>query len=138
MKVRDLMQRDVQTIHPDATVAELVQTLADQHISGLPVTEGGQLIGVVSSTDVLQAAAEKEDEEARDTLFEHTLVREIMSPNPHVITPDADVREAARNMLYADVKRLFVLDDGELVGVISQTDIAHAVGTGRLRAVARS
>lgn len=51
----------------------------------------------------------------------------------------ADVREAARQMLYGEVKRLFVEDDGRLVGVISQTDIAHAVGTGRLQpAVSRS
>jgi CBS domain-containing protein len=42
------------------------------------------------------------------------------------------VREAAKHMLYADVRRLFVEDQGRLVGVISQTDIAHAVGTGRI------
>ena len=58
--------------------------------------------------------------------------RDIMTPNPLVIEPDADSREAAKHMLYADVRRLFVEDHGKLVGVISQTDIAHAVGTGRL------
>lgn len=133
MRVADLMRKDVKTIAQDASVAELVQLLADENISGLPVTDSGRLIGVVSSTDVLQAAAEKDDEMARGTLFEHTRVRDLMSPNPQVIQPDADVREAARNMLYADVKRLFVEEDGRLVGVISQTDIAHAVGVGRLR-----
>ena len=133
MRVADLMRKDVKTIAQDASVAELVQRLADENISGLPVTESGRLIGVVSSTDVLQAAAEKEDEVARGTLFEHTRVRDLMSPNPQVIQPDADVREAARNMLYTEVKRLFVEENGRLVGVISQTDIAHAVGQGRLR-----
>jgi CBS domain-containing protein len=58
--------------------------------------------------------------------------RDIMTPNPLVIEPDADAREAARHMLYTEVKRLFVEDRGRLVGVISQTDVAHAVGTGRL------
>jgi CBS domain-containing protein len=55
-----------------------------------------------------------------------------MTPDPYVIQPDADVREAAKHMLYADVRRLFVEDQGKLVGVITQTDIAHAVGTGRI------
>ena len=91
------------------------------------------MIGVVSATDVLQAGAEQEDATARQNLFEHHhMVRDLMTPNPYVIQPDADVRDAAKHMLYADVRRLFVEEQGRLVGVISQTDIAHAVGTGRI------
>jgi CBS domain-containing protein len=134
MQVADLMQTDVKTIAPDATVAELVQTLADAHVSGLPVvTPAGQLVGVVSASDVLQAAAERDDADSRVVLFDHVTVRDLMTTKPHVIELTADARDAARNMLYADVNRLFVEDAGRLVGVISQTDIAHAVGTGRIR-----
>ena len=133
MRVADLMQRDVKTIAPDASVAELVQSLADLHVSGLPVVSStGQVIGVVSATDVLQAGAEREDTESRARLFADTMVRDIMSPTPQVIEPEADARDAAKHMLYQEVRRLFVEDQGRLVGVISQTDIAHAVGTGRL------
>lgn len=133
MRVADLMQKDVRTIGPDATVAELVQAMADSRVSGLPVvTSSGRVIGVVSATDVLQASAEPQDARARTTLFEHQTVSDLMTPNPYVIEPDADVREAAKHMLYADVRRLFVEDHGRIVGVISQTDIAHAVGTGRI------
>jgi CBS domain-containing protein len=49
-----------------------------------------------------------------------------------VIEPEADVREAAKHMLYTEVSRLFVEDHGRLVGVISQTDIAQALGSGRI------
>jgi CBS domain-containing protein len=127
------MQTDVRTIAPDASIVELVQSLADSRVSGLPVVNpSGRVIGVVSATDVLQATAEQDDAKARRTLFERMTVRDIMTPNPHVIEPDADAREAARHMLYTEVRRLFVEDQGWLVGVISQTDIAHAVGTGRL------
>jgi CBS domain-containing protein len=59
-------------------------------------------------------------------------VKDIMTPNPRVIEPEADVREAAKHMLYTEVSRLFVEDHGRLVGVISQTDIAHALGSGRI------
>ena len=133
MKVRDLMHKDVRTIAPDASIAELVQALADSHVSGLPVVSpSGKVMGVVSATDVLQAAAEKEDAKARSTMFDHMTVNDIMSTTPLVIAPDAEVQEAAQHMLYTEVHRLFVEDNGRLVGVISQTDIAHAVGLRRL------
>lgn len=133
MRVSELMRPDLHTVSPDTPVAEIVQTMADVHVSGLPVVSSdGRLQGVVSATDVLEAAAEREDGRAREDLFEATTARDLMTPKPLVIAPDADVRDAAKQMLYAEVKRLFVEDDGRLVGVISQTDIAHAVGTGRL------
>jgi len=60
-------------------------------------------------------------------------VRELMTPRSRVIAPEADVLEAARQMLDLDVHRLFVEDrGGQLVGVISQTDIVAAVATARI------
>jgi CBS domain-containing protein len=127
------MRSDVRTISLDTPVSEIVQVMADAHISGLPVVgTDGSILGVVSATDVLEAASERDDKRARTDLFENTTARDLMTPKPITIGADADAREAAQKMLYAEVKRLFVEDGGKLVGVISQTDIAHAVGTGRL------
>ncbi|MCU0621462.1 MAG: CBS domain-containing protein, partial [Gemmatimonadales bacterium] len=62
MKVAELMQANVRTLQPDATVAEAIVALADAHVSGLPVVDArGRLIGVLSSTDVLEAEAEAGD-----------------------------------------------------------------------------
>ena len=133
MRVAELMQTEVRSIAPDATVKELVQALADSRVSGLPVVSpAGQIVGVVSATDVLQASGEQDDTRARTNLFERTPVADIMTRKPHLIEADADARDAAKQMLYADVRRLFVEEKGRLVGVISQTDIAQAVGSGRL------
>jgi CBS domain-containing protein len=133
MRVADLMQTDLSTVPPDAPVAEVVQTMADGHVSGLPVVDAdGRVLGVVSATDVLQAAAEHEDRKGRATLFEHTTARDIMTSGAVTIEPDADVRQAAQRMLYGEVRRLFVEEKGRLVGVLSQTDIAQAMGSGRL------
>lgn len=133
MRVADLMQTDVRTTAPDAPVASVVQAMADSHISGLPVVDPtGRVLGVVSATDVLQATAEQDDATARSRFFEHTTARDIMTPTAHTIEPDADVRQAAQQMLYGDVRRLFVEEQGRLVGVISQTDIAQAMGSGRI------
>jgi CIC family chloride channel protein len=133
MRVAELMQGSVKTVGSDASVAEAIVSLADAHISGMPVVDGaGKVIGVLSTTDVLAAEAEAEDSATRQTLFENTAVREIMTPRPFTIAPGEDIREAARQMLYADVHRLFVAEGDKVVGIISTTDIVRAVATGKL------
>ena len=133
MTVAELMQRKVKTVRSQASVAEAIVSLADAHISGMPVVDGaGKVIGVLSTTDVLTAEAEADDPASRQALFENTEVREIMTPRPFIIAPGDDIREAARRMLYADVHRLFVAEGDQVVGIISTTDIVRAVATGRL------
>jgi CBS domain-containing protein len=133
MRVSELMQTEVQTVPSDAVVNDAVVVLAESRVSALPVVDGtGRMVGVISSTDVLASEEEAEDEKARDTLFEKTLVRDLMTPRPLTIAPDAEVKEAAQQMLYADVHRLFVTQGDRLIGVISTTDIMRAVATGRL------
>jgi CBS domain-containing protein len=133
MKVRELMKTDLKTVDPDATVAEAVTVLADGHVSGLPVVDGRRrVLGVISASDVVAAIAESGSATERERLFDGTRVREIMTPRPQVVTSDTDVAEAARVMLYLEIHRLFVEEAGELVGVISQSDIAGAVATAKL------
>ncbi len=133
MQVSELMQTEVQTVPSDAVVNDAVVTLAEFHISALPVVDGtGRMVGVISSTDVLASEEEAEDQRARETLFEGTFVRDLMTPRPLTISADAEVNEAAQQMLYADVHRLFVTEGERLIGVISTTDIMRAVATGRL------
>ena len=133
MTVAELMQRNVKTVSADATVADAIVSLADAHISGMPVVDGiGKVIGVLSTTDVLTAEAEIDEPGAREALLENTMVRDIMTPRPYTIGPREDAREAARQMLYADVHRLFVAEGDQVVGIISTTDIVRAVATGRL------
>jgi CBS domain-containing protein len=133
MKVSEVMQTDVQTVRPDAVVNDAVVSLAESHITGLPVVGGGgRLVGVISTTDILASEEEAEDQAAREALFEGTLVRDLMTPRPVTIAPNATVNEAAQQMLYADVHRLFVVDQEQVLGVISTTDIMRAVATGQL------
>lgn len=133
MKVAELMRTDVKTVDLDATVGDAITTLADVHVSALPVTDArGQVVGVLSTTDILGALSETTDPDVREQLFDETPVCDLMTPRSRVIAPDADILEAARQMLYLDVHRLFVEDDGRLVGVISQTDIVAAVATAKI------
>ena len=125
MKVAELMQTNLKTISTDATVADAIVELAGAQVSALPVIDRyGRAVGVVSTREILKA------ESAR--LAQDTRVLEIMTPWPTTIDPDLDVRQAAQEMLYLNVQRLFVEYDGALVGVISQTDIVGGVATAKV------
>lgn len=133
MKVAELMHTDLKTINVEATVAEAVEALAVAQVSALPVIDRfGRAVGVLSTRDVLQAEAQWDSPEDRERHFERTRVLEIMTSWPVTIDPETDVREAAREMLYLNVQRLFVVDRGALVGVISQTDIVDAFASARI------
>ena len=131
--VSDLMQRKVVSVAPETPLSEVVSVLADQHISGLPVVDhDGRLLGVISSSDVLIAEAEADSPGDRVLLLEEAVASDLMTPRPITIPADAPARQAAQEMLYAEVHRLFVEEEGRLVGVISQTDLVRAVAGGKL------
>ena len=133
VRVADLMQTDVRTIHQDAPVSEAIVLLADGHVSGLPVlNDAQQLVGVISSSDILAAEAESDAGEALDRVASYARVGDLMTRVPKTIAPDADIKLAAQEMLYLDVHRLLVVDGGELVGIISQSDIVRAVAVGMI------
>lgn len=130
MRVAELMRTNLKTVSADATIADAVGLLAEARVSALPVIDrSGRAVGVLTTRDVLEAEGGCADAAARERLFEKTLVLERMTPWPVTVSPDVDVREAAQQMLYLDVQRLFVEQDGVLAGVISQTDIVGAVAT---------
>ncbi|HUL48861.1 MAG TPA: CBS domain-containing protein [Gemmatimonadales bacterium] len=128
MKVADLMHTDLKTIGVDATIGDAVEVLAEAQVSAVPVIDRfGRAVGVISTRDILNAESTFAGTHARDMLFDHTRVLEIMSAWPPTIGPEISVQEAAKQMLYLDVQRLFVETEGALVGVVSQSDIVAAV-----------
>jgi CBS domain-containing protein len=130
MRVAELMQKNLTTIQVDDRVSDAVSRIAEAHVSGLPVLDDrGTFVGVLSATDILVAESESDQPER---VIAAEMVRDLMTPRPLTIGADEDVRTAARQMLYAEVHRLFVEEEGALVGVISQTDIVRAVANGRL------
>ncbi len=131
--VRDLMTTDVITIEPDALVGRAVELLADSHISGLAVVDHHHhLVGVISTTDIVNAEAEIAADSVRAHLWAVATVRDIMTRKPLPVSPDLELREAALQMDYADVHRLFVMEGDRLVGVISRSDINRAFAAGSI------
>lgn len=132
MRVAELMQTQVRTVKRDASVADAIVTMSESHVSSLPVVDGhGRMLGVISTTDVLAAEAEAADGSVQ-TLLDDTPVQAIMTPRPLAVSPETLVSEAAQQMLYADVHRLYVVEDDRVVGVFSSMDLVRGVATGRL------
>lgn len=130
--VSEVMTTKVVTVRPDANLREALTELATEHISGAAVTDGhGRLVGALSRSDIMEAEAETEDAEAWGRFLTGTLVRDIMTSPALTIAPAADLKEAALAMEYGDVHRLFVEQDGALVGVVSRSDVSRALAMGR-------
>ncbi len=127
MRVADIMQPNVKSVHRDSSVAEAISVMAEEHVSGLPVVDDQErVVGVISTTDILQAQSEWVGPNRGD-LIDNTPVQDLMTPRPLMVAPTATIREVAQQMLYGEVHRLFVEDGGKMVGVVSQTDLVRAL-----------
>ncbi|UCF39917.1 MAG: CBS domain-containing protein [Gemmatimonadota bacterium] len=133
MKVADLMVTELAVVNEDVTLADAVVSLADAHVHGAPVVDRrGRLVGALSSSDILQAAAESTAAGAGEEFLAQTLVRDVMTSPPRTVSPDEDVKVAAQKMLELDMHRLFVVRGNDMLGVISQSDIVRALAVGKL------
>ena len=119
LQVRDIMNPHVVTIDPTESAALAARLLARHNIGALPVCSGdGRLHGVITDRDiVLRCVAPEEDPLA-------VPVRTIMTRRPAWVAPEEDVRQAARLMAAGQVRRLPVVDQGKVVGVVSLGDLA--------------
>jgi CBS domain-containing protein len=141
MKVHELMTRDVITVDADATVAQVVRLMLENHVSGLPVLDdAGYMIGILTEIDVvakharvhlpryiqilggiLPIGARETDREIRHALA--STARELMTPDVVTVTPETDVDDAASLMADEQLNPLPVLEDDILVGIVSHADI---------------
>ncbi|HET8586901.1 MAG TPA: CBS domain-containing protein [Candidatus Limnocylindria bacterium] len=140
MKVRDVMSRDVVSVPRDMPLKELAALLTERRISGVPVVDGGRVVGVVSEADVLMKQVgrpisrrrplewifgEQQDPEEVRRRMASTVGDAMTSP---AVTIDAgrSLREAAASMVDDKVNRLPVIDGGELVGILTRADLVRA------------
>jgi CBS domain-containing protein len=119
LKVEDVMVEDVITIEADATVKKAVDIMNKNEIGCLIVVKREKAIGIVTERDMLNRVLAM----GRDP--EHTRISQIMSAPLVVADPKMDLEEAARLMFKMKVKKLPVVTDGELIGLITLTDLAR-------------
>lgn len=139
MKVSDVMTTDVVSVTPDTPFKEVVERLVRSDVSGLPVVEqSGEVVGIVTEADVVSKEAYGGHRHRALALLvdvlsgrEHhwvtkaagSVAADVMTANPVVCEPDEDVRVVARRMLERGIKRIPVVRNGALVGMVSRQDI---------------
>lgn len=147
MKVKDVMNSDVVFCKPDDTVREAAKILKENDISGAPVLEDGQLVGIVSEGDLLELLVIPEKgnlwlpspfevievpirellswEETKKMLSDvgSTKVEEIMTKDVHTISSGASVEEASELMVRRRINRLPVMENDRVVGIVTRGDI---------------
>jgi len=142
MKVGDLMTRDVRTAGVSTPLREVARVLVEHRISGLPIVEGGRVVGVVSEADIL--LKEQGDQPRRSGLLgalallgadrdeieaklNASTAGEAMSSPAVTITEDRPVAEAAAAMMNGGINRLPVVDTaGRLAGIVTRADLVRA------------
>lgn len=137
MRVKDIMSSPVYTVEQATTVDAAAALMTAKSVTALPVLdEGGALVGMVGESDLLwhrvpaDPTAHLRPLPATDPADRPGLVAEVMSPYPVTTRPDSDVAEAAEAMLEYDVRSIPVLEDGDLVGIVSRRDILRAMVRG--------
>ena len=114
ISVEDIMIRDVASAELPGSRDEVLEILKTKHISGVPIVKNGELLGIVTRTDLL-----KNPEEEQIAL--------IMTRNPITIYSNKSIAEAARVILENNIRRLPVVEDSKLLGILTIADIVGAI-----------
>jgi len=117
--VRDVMSGNVKTVRPNSTILEVVRKMNRFDVGSVVVVEGDRPVGIITERDILRRVLEV-------TLAPEALkAKEIMSSPLVTISDNATVEEAARVMAERNIKKLPVVQDGRLIGIVTTTDIVR-------------
>lgn len=145
MRAHQIMTKPVITIPPDATIVDAANLMLGRHISGLPVVDSaGKLVGIVSEGDFIRRSEIGTGrrrgavlrfilgagKSASDFVHEHGCkVSEIMIPSPVTVTEDTPLAAIVDLMEKRNVKRLPVLRNGKVVGIVTRANLLQAVAS---------
>lgn len=143
MLARDIMSVGVATVSPDTPIHEVARLLLDRHISGVPVVDAdGRIVGIVSEGDLMfraetgterrrswwQSLITSPQEAAADYVKAHGLhAADVMTRDLVSVDEDTPLAEIAARFAERKIKRVPVLRDGRLVGIVSRADLLRAL-----------
>jgi CBS domain-containing protein len=120
-KVKNKMTFDVVTIGAKKDVSEAAQLMLEEKKGALPVTEDGDLVGILTDRDIISQVAKRED-------YGDKSVRDLMTEKLVTIGPEQDLDEARQLMADHQLDRILVTYGDRLLGIISETDIRAYAG----------
>ena len=116
-QIRDIMEKNVVTIEDDKTALDAARLISEKDVSFLVIMKNNTPVGVLSESDFVKRLA------ADDKKASEVIVSEIMSSNFRWVEPETEIEDAIQKMLNNNVRRLVILDNNKLAGVITQTDL---------------
>lgn len=127
-EVQDWMSEQPVVVAPDATLAEAYRLMLEKEVRRLPVV-ARELVGIVTMGDILRGTPVTSDDVDTETqlLLSERRVRDVMTYDPVTINPSATIQDAAERMLEYQVSGLPVVRNGNVVGVITESDIFRLV-----------
>jgi CBS domain-containing protein len=117
-KVREVMTAEVVTVSPSTKVGEAARQLRDLNVGSLPVVDRQELVGIVTDRDITIRVT------ADGLNPDEVMVKDVMTANPTTISPDQTVAEASKVMSQQQVRRLPVVENGKLAGILALGDVA--------------
>lgn len=118
MKVKDIMTGDVAQVAPSATIYEAAQLMQKHNIGSVPVCDNNTVIGIVTDRDiVVRNIANGNDPK-------NAMVQDVMTPNVATVTPETEVKDLGQIMASKQVRRIPVVDNNSLVGMVAMGDLA--------------
>lgn len=116
--MRDVMSRFVVTVRPEDTAWTALELMVSRGVGALVVVEGNRPIGIVTERDILRRLLRGSGPEGLLTL----LVRDVMTKEPIVCTPETPLRDVLRTMVERDFRRMPVVKNGLLEGIVTERD----------------
>lgn len=124
--VSKIMSENPVTLAPHQSLNEAENLFKDYHIRHIPIVEDGQLIGVLSRSDLLKVSSPEFDEEENrieSIVFNQFTIPQVMTKHPVTVTADTTIQETARILALQSFNALPVLDKGKLIGIVTSTDL---------------
>ena len=122
-QVKDIMSKDLVTISKERSALEAAKIMTDKGVSSLIVLSGDQPIGIVTERDFIKKICLKELQ------LSQVQIGEIMSKIRTFANPDTSIEVAVQRMINNRIRRLPVIDNGKLVGIVTVTDLAKHLRT---------
>lgn len=160
MVATEIMRRSIQTVPTTMALPELERAFVQAKVSGFPVVDGDQVVGVVSRSDIIRQLDLEHETAQRTSDFyfdaggfheiplatsvevadrvgermEHLAVRDVMHRQVFAVPPDQTLRAIAETMVDNNIHRVLVTQEGRLLGLISTTDFVRLYAEGRIKA----
>ena len=127
---KDLMTKDVKTVSPSERLIHARRVSLDSKVGRLPVLDDSELVGMITSKDLMRAFIDfrkKVPEKYQKSQIKEVLVEDIMSTNLTVVSKDTCITEVSKIMMDTGYNGLPVVEDDELIGIVTQTDILRLI-----------